>query len=173
LKLYEKALAALTTLSGYLSALFMAALSVIVFLGVFSRYVLNDPWQWTEEAARICFVWVVFLAASIGVRRGLHFRFTLLLDHIAPAWKRALEVLANVWVIFFAGIMVVRGYSFAILNLSQLTPTMQIPWAWVYISVPISGVLMVLYSVEHIRTAAMTTIEPLESPHPAQKQVQA
>ncbi len=169
MKLYEKLLTTLTAISGYLSALFMAALSVIVFLGVFSRYVLNSPWQWTEEAARISFVWVVFLAASIGVRRGLHFRFALLFDHVGPGWKRALEVLANLWVMFFAGIMVVRGYSFAMLNLSQLTPTMQIPWAWVYISVPISGALMALYSVEHIRVFATTNCHPLEAQSSAQR----
>jgi len=132
----------------------MAVLSVVVFLGVFSRYGLNDPWQWTEEAARIAFLWVVFLGASVGVRRGLHFRFTLLLDNLRPAWKRPLELFANLWVIFFAGVMAVKGLSFALLNFAQLTPTLVIPWGWVYIAVPLGGVLMILYALEHLRVTA-------------------
>ncbi len=127
-----------------------------VFCSVFSRYVLNDPWRWTEETARLLFVWMLFMAASIGVRRGLHFRFTLLLDSVGRTPKGMLEILSNVWVIFFSAIMLVRGATFAILNLKQLTPALQIPWGWVYISVPISGALMILYSLEHIRVAAIT-----------------
>jgi TRAP-type C4-dicarboxylate transport system permease small subunit len=156
MRAYQKTLEVFATLSGYLSALLMAAICVAVSCGVFSRYILNDPWQWTEETARILFVWVVFVAASVAVRRGLHFRFTLLLDSIGPKPRGALEILSNVWVIFFSSIMLVRGASFAILNLKQLTPSLVIPWGWVYVSVPISGALMILYSLEHIRIATNT-----------------
>ena len=154
MRMYRRVLEVLALATGYLCALLMAALSVVVFLGVFSRYVLNDPWQWTEEAARIAFLWVVFLGARVGVRRGLHFRFTLLLDNLRPAWKRPLELFANLWVIFFAGVMAVKGLSFALLNFAQLTPTLVIPWGWVYIAVPIGGVLMILYALEHLRAIA-------------------
>ncbi len=150
---YQKLLESLVTISGYLSALLMTGICVAVFCGVFSRYILNDPWQWTEETARLLFVWVVFMAASIAIRRGIHFRFTLLLDSVGRTLKGVLEILANGWVIFFASIMLVRGYSFAVMNLKQLTPSLVIPWAWVYISVPISGALMILYSLEHIHVA--------------------
>jgi TRAP-type C4-dicarboxylate transport system permease small subunit len=150
-RIYRRVLEVLALATGYLCALLMAVLSVVVFLGVFSRYLINDPWQWTEEAARITFLWVVFLGASVGVRRGLHFRFTLLLDNLRPAWKRPLELFANLWVIFFAGIMAVKGFSFAVLNFAQLTPTLVIPWGWVYMAVPLSGALMILYALEHLR----------------------
>ena len=156
MRAYHKILEMLTTLSGYVSALLMAGICVAVFCSVFSRYILNNPWQWTEETARLLFVWMLFMAASIGVRRGLHFRFTLLLDSVGPTPKGVLEILANAWVIFFSSIMLVRGLSFAVLNLTQLTPALQIPWGWVYISVPISGILMILYSLEHIRIAAIS-----------------
>ncbi len=153
MRVYHRILEVLTTLSGYASALLMSGICVAVFCSVFSRYVLNDPWRWTEETARLLFVWMLFMAASIGVRRGLHFRFTVLLDSVGPTPKSMLEILANAWVIFFSSIMLIRGLSFAILNLKQLTPALQIPWGWVYISVPISGALMILYSLEHIRIA--------------------
>ena len=156
MRAYHKILEVLTALSAYVSAFLMAGICVAVFCSVFSRYVLNDPWRWTEETARLLFVWMLFMAASIGVRRGLHFRFTLLLDSVGTKPKGVLEILANVWVIFFSSIMLVRGLSFAILNLKQLTPALQIPWGWVYISVPISGALMILYSLEHIRVVATT-----------------
>jgi TRAP-type C4-dicarboxylate transport system permease small subunit len=48
----------------------MVALVVDVFLGVFSRYVLHATFQWYDEVARLCFVWMVFLGAAVAVRRG-------------------------------------------------------------------------------------------------------
>jgi TRAP-type C4-dicarboxylate transport system permease small subunit len=153
MQVYGKLLDALNALAGYVSALLMAGMCVVVFCGVFSRYVLGDPWQWTEESARLIFIWVVFTAASIAVRRGIHFRFTLLLDSVGPLAKGALEILANGWVILFAGILLVKGWSFALMNMKQLTPSLVIPWGWVYIAVPISAALMILYSLEHIRAA--------------------
>jgi TRAP-type C4-dicarboxylate transport system permease small subunit len=43
----------------------MAALSVDLMLGVFSRYVLASTFTWYDEIARACFVWVVFLGAAV------------------------------------------------------------------------------------------------------------
>jgi TRAP-type C4-dicarboxylate transport system permease small subunit len=173
-RIYRRILEVLALTTGHLCALLMAVLSVIVFLGVFSRYVLNDPWQWTEEAARITFIWVVFLGASVGVRRGLHFRFTLLLDSLRPTWKRPLELFADLWVLFFASIMALKGLSFALLNFAQLTPTLVIPWGWVYMAVPLSGVLMILYAVEHFRTtAARAGSASLPGLVPGREEVQA
>jgi TRAP-type C4-dicarboxylate transport system permease small subunit len=163
LKVFQKTMSFFEALTAYMAAFLMAALSVIVFLGVFSRYALHNPWQWTEEAARIAFIWVVFLGASVGVRRGLHFRFTLLLDAMGPGVRRWMEILANLWVAFFAGIMVVKGLSFTMMNMGQLTPTMMIPKGWVYVAVPINGLLMIFYCVEHVMKLVTTPAEALAS----------
>ena len=52
----------------------MLALVGDVFLGVFSRYVLQATFQWYDEVARLCFIWIVFLGAAVAVKRGMHFR---------------------------------------------------------------------------------------------------
>ena len=60
----------------------MVILSVDLMLGVFSRYVLASTFTWYDEIARACFVWVVFLGAAVGVKRGAHFRLHLLVDRL-------------------------------------------------------------------------------------------
>jgi len=50
----------------------MAVMTLIVFFGVVLRYGFNYPLGWTDEAAKICFTWIVFLGGVIGVRRGIH-----------------------------------------------------------------------------------------------------
>jgi hypothetical protein len=50
----------------------MLALVGDVFLGVFSRYILQATFQWYDEVARLCFIWIVFLGAAVAVKRGMH-----------------------------------------------------------------------------------------------------
>lgn len=48
------------------------ALAFVVFYQVFTRYFLGDPAGWTEEIARYLLVAVVFIGASIAVRKNNH-----------------------------------------------------------------------------------------------------
>ena len=67
-------------LSNLVEGLLLAMMVVLcadVFLGVFSRYVLMSTFTWYDEIARLLFVWIVFLGAAVGVRRGTHFRLHL------------------------------------------------------------------------------------------------
>ena len=70
----------------------MVALVVDVFLGVFSRYVLHATFQWYDEVARLCFVWMVFLGAAVAVRRGAHFRLHLLIDRFGPRLRHPADL---------------------------------------------------------------------------------
>ena len=58
----------------------MVVLACDLMLGVFSRYVLFRTFTWYDEIARACFVWVVFLGAAVGVKRGSHFGLHMLID---------------------------------------------------------------------------------------------
>ena len=63
----------------------MVLLCADVFLGVFSRYVMGRTFTWYDEIARLLFVWIVFLGAAVGVRRGAHFRLHLVVDRFPAA----------------------------------------------------------------------------------------
>ena len=82
--------------------LMMVALCVDIFLGVFSRYVIRSTFTWYDEIARLLFVWIVFLGAAVGVRRGAHFRLHLLVDRFPPAPRRVAHVF---------GVLVLMGFG--------------------------------------------------------------
>ena len=63
-----------------------------VAVGVFSRYVLQNTFQWYDEIARLCFVWMIFLGAVVAVQRGAHFRLHLVVDRLGPRGRRAADV---------------------------------------------------------------------------------
>ena len=125
----------------------MVVLSVDLMLGVFSRYVLVKTFTWYDEIARICFVWVVFLGAAVGVKRHAHFRLHLAVDRLAPRGRQIVGVFGHLVVIGFAAVLVQQGWAFAEFGRLQQTPVMGLSKSWVYLAIPLGGALMILYSV--------------------------
>lgn len=131
----------------------MAALSADLMLGVFSRYVLASTFTWYDEIARACFIWVVFLGAAVGVKRGAHFRLHLVVDRLPPRVQRAAGVFGRLVVIAFSLALIQQGWVFVELGRAQQTPVLGMSKAWIYSAMPVGGSLMILYSVAPLARA--------------------
>jgi TRAP-type C4-dicarboxylate transport system permease small subunit len=125
----------------------MVVLSVDLFLGVFSRYVMVRTFTWYDEIARGCFVWLTFLGAAVGVKRHAHFRLHIVVDRLSPQLRQATVFLFPLVVIIFAGVLIQQGLVFLELGKFQQTPVMGLPKTWIYVAIPIGGALMILYSL--------------------------
>ena len=128
----------------------MAVLVADVFLGVWSRYVMQATFQWYDEVARLCFVWTVFLGAAVAVRRGTHFRLHLLIDRVGARPRRAVDVLVTLIVMAFGGVLVTGGLAIAPIARRQVTDALEISMLWFYGALPVGGALMILYSLPQL-----------------------
>ncbi len=135
--------------------LLMVVLSVDLMLGVFSRYVLARTFTWYDEIARAAFVWVVFLGAAVGVKRGAHFRLHLLVDLLPRPLQRVARGLGLLIVMGFSVVLVQQGWAFMQLGRVQTLPVSGVSKAWVYAAMPVGGVLIILYTLPRLwRTLA-------------------
>jgi TRAP-type C4-dicarboxylate transport system permease small subunit len=130
----------------------MVALVADVFLGVFSRYVLQATFQWYDEVARLCFVWIIFLGSAVAVRRRLHFRMHLVLDRFRPGPRRAAERLITLAVIAFGAILVAGGIGIAPIAHRQVTDALEISQLWFFAALPVGGALMIAFAVRELWT---------------------
>ena len=128
----------------------MAVLVADVFLGVWSRYVMRATFQWYDEVARLCFVWMIFLGAAVAVRRGAHFRLHLLIDRLGASARRRVDLLVTVIVIAFAAVLVAGGVAIAPLARRQVTDALEISMLWFYGALPIGGALMILFALPQL-----------------------
>jgi len=131
----------------WLCMVLMVVLSIDLLLGVFSRYVLVRTFTWYDEIARGCFVWLTFLGAAVGVKRQAHFRLHIVVDRLSPRVRQAIVILLPLVVIIFAGVLIQQGLVFLEIGKFQQTPVMGLPKAYIYVAIPIGGVLMILYSL--------------------------
>jgi len=130
----------------WLCILLLAAISIDLLLGVFSRYVLERTFVWYDEVARACFMWLVFLGAAVAVRRGAHFGLDVLVGMLPPPLKRAARLLTPLTVVVFSGALIWLGWDLMRHGATQTTAVMGMPVSWIYAAMPVGGALMAYYA---------------------------
>ena len=128
----------------------MALMVLVVTWQVVSRYVLGDPSAWTEEVARMLLIWVGLLGSVYVYRENAHLGLDLLHQKLGLKGRRRLDMISAMCCGAFAlAVLVVGGGSLVQLTweLGQTTAALGIPMAWVYTVIPISGALIVYYSI--------------------------
>ncbi|MCP5061226.1 MAG: TRAP transporter small permease [Ignavibacteriae bacterium] len=131
----------------------MATMTLNVLWQVFSRFVLQSPSSITEELARYMLIWLGILGASYVSGQKMHLAIDLLLTKLNAKNKSYLEITIQFFVLLFAFfVMVIGGIRLVqiTLTLNQISAALQIPLGYVYSVIPISGLLMVFYSVTFI-----------------------
>jgi len=129
-------------------ALILAVMTVIVFLQVFFRYVLNHPLSWPEETARIMIVWLSFLGAYVAMREKKHIGFNLLVKKLPLRWQAIVEIAGRILVVVFLLVVIKQGWFFAGKYLTMRMPYTGISVGWLVYSVfPASGLLMFIQAV--------------------------
>jgi TRAP-type transport system small permease protein len=128
-------------------------LIVSVTLLVAARYLPFVPrWLWPLEIANWAMIWMVFIGASIAVRDGKHFNVDLFMGKTPP--RSVLVFLKLVYYVFVGFVtltFVFFGYGFVVKwAMIQTSEVLTINMAYLYISVPVAGLLWLLFLVEDV-----------------------
>jgi TRAP-type C4-dicarboxylate transport system permease small subunit len=126
----------------YLAAVLLASMTIIVFLQVLFRYVLNHPLDWSEELGSFAFVWMSLLGASIGLKRKEHPRLDLVVNHFSSKAQRLIAGLYNLAILFLLFVLFIYGAKLTVTMKSQLTAALQYSVSFVYSVLPISAAIM-------------------------------
>ena len=129
--------AALKVLHGSGIVLFIG-MCLLVLAQVVARKFF-EPLVWSEELARYVFIWVAFLGWVIAGHNKSHIRISLVTDCAGPRLKMALGLFADLAVVVFALIFVVKGWQLVRNNLDIETVTLFFDFWVVYLIIPVSA----------------------------------
>ncbi|MEM8813131.1 MAG: TRAP transporter small permease [Pseudomonadota bacterium] len=133
------------------SVIAISVVMVIVTLAqVIFRYVIAAPLPWSEEMARYCFVWIVFLGGAIGLSRGIHLGVDLFINMLPAPLRRGLDALTSLLIAVFAATVIYASYPVININMFQRSPALGVQMSWIYIAIPISMALIFLICAERI-----------------------
>ena len=159
--LYTRFCAGLSRLCLGLAIVCLLAVILSVQWQVFGRYVLNDTPTWAEALAMLLVLFVTAFGLAVGVRDAGHIGLESLVGLLPAAWRRRIELLIHALVALFGALMVRGGWIWASAKWGEKKPMLPVPDGIDYVPVMIAGVLIVLFSIEHlIAVWRGTTVEP-------------
>jgi TRAP-type C4-dicarboxylate transport system permease small subunit len=121
-----------------------------VLYQVIGRYVLNDTPTWAESGAVLLVLYVTMLGMAVGVRDAGHIGLESLLVLVPEGIRLKMELLIHALVMSFGLVM---AYNCAVLAQSvwdYKIPTLGLSEAFKYAPPAMAGVLIALFSLEHI-----------------------
>lgn len=154
LALLDKVCAAVNLAAEILVGVLVAAMTLDAFLQVVFRYGVEASLSWSEELARYLFVWVIFVGASVAVRRNQHIAMTALISALPVRPRRAFALAAiTAFALFFT---ILAWVSLPLIDNARFTLSseLEIPIAWVYAAAPIGAILSVLHLFNRVLQAA-------------------
>ncbi|OGK97422.1 MAG: hypothetical protein A3I14_07710 [Candidatus Rokubacteria bacterium RIFCSPLOWO2_02_FULL_73_56] len=131
-------------------------MTVVAFVNVITRYVVQYSLAFTEEIVVSLFVWLTLLGSAIAFREGSHLAFTYLVDRAPPGARRlalwlsaALSVALFVLLIYY-GLLQIRSERM----LGTTSEALAIPQWWYTAGIPAVGLLIVVRIVQAAVRAA-------------------
>jgi TRAP-type C4-dicarboxylate transport system permease small subunit len=135
---------------GWVLVVLMGISVVNVLWQVFTRFVLADPSSFTDELARFLLIWIGLLGAGYAAGSKMHLAIDLLPSKLEGRPRFYLGVLVESAVFLFAvSVLVIGGFSLMALTLTlgQTSTALRIPIGYVYLALPLSGLLIMYYAV--------------------------
>lgn len=127
----------------YVAGAMLLGIFGLIIFQVFTRYVLNTPLSWSEEAARLLVVWLTFVGAGFVSSRNAHIAVDILAVYLPRRLATASQILAMLVVAAAALYMVIAAISLMLLTGSLTLTATALPMPLLYGAVLV-GYLMVL-----------------------------
>ncbi len=146
--MYTKFCAALSRLSLALAVIGLLAVVLCVQWQVIGRYVLNDTPTWAEALAMLLVLFVTAFGLAVGVRDAGHIGLESLVVLLPEKWQHRIELL-------------IHGGLWMTAKWNEKKPMLPLPDGIDYLPIVIAGVLIVLFSIEHVIALLRgQTVEP-------------
>ncbi len=131
----------------------LSVLVIDVLWQVISRYLLSSPSSFTDELAGYLLIWVGVLGAAYVAGRKEHLAIDILIQRSPPLRQRRLLYIIHSLIFLFAlTVMVIGGvilmYTRFVLQVKSAA--LQLPLGYVYIILPVSGLIIMYYEVLHM-----------------------
>lgn len=132
--------------------LFSVIMVSVIFVQVVMRYVFDNSLSWSEELARYCFIWLVYIGISYGVKKQRHIKVDVVLLLLKERGRLVFNILSNILFLFFCIFVIKYGsdIAFKLLEWGQKSPANQIPMGFIYLAAPIGMGLTAIRIIQNL-----------------------
>jgi TRAP-type C4-dicarboxylate transport system permease small subunit len=119
---------------------------------VFVRFVPITSLGWSDEIIEFAFAWMVFLCAAALWRERAHFSVDVVTDRLRGSKAgRVLKIFLGFFSLVFLLVFTYEGVLLA-MKATDRSPIFEYPRTLWYMAIPISGAIMVGYTIRDLIT---------------------
>ena len=135
--------------------IFLCLLMVFLVLNVswqvITRFILPEPSSYTEEVASFLLMWIGLLGAAYAYRKKMHLGIDIISEKLQGRAKYVTTLFVYFLTLLVAiAVLIVGGMNLVLLTLelNQFSSSLGLPMGLIYLCLPLSGFLIVLYTLE-------------------------
>ena len=132
------------------SVISFSIMILVVALQVFARFVLTQAPPWTEEASRICFIYLIAFGIGVAVRSDGMVKLDLHQRHADGVVYKLLQAVIHLVIAAFSVCLTVLSWQYAASGGFETSPSLGIPMSFVFASMVLLSVSIVIFSVEKL-----------------------
>ena len=154
------------SLNKVIEVICMTLLAFMVVLGtwqIITRYVLNNPSTVSEDLLIYSFVWMALLGSAYVFGKKDHMTMVFFRQKIegkSPKVKMGLNIMTELVVMIFSAlVLVLGGVQISMLAMGQISPALGIPMGYIYLALPLSGVITIIYNILNLFDLKLEALE--------------
>ena len=137
-------------LEEYMVVILTSIMTILLFLQVLFRFVLNLPLAWVEEISLYSMVWLCYFGCSLAIKKREHLKMEIITNFLRPKAKKVFDLISLVLFFAFAVFVLyhVTLLTADILQRGHVTAVLEIP-KWIpYAGVPVAFLLMLIRMIQ-------------------------
>ena len=111
---------------------------------------IGHPWLWLQEVTSTLFIYAIFIGAAVATRRNDHLYLTALAEALHGTPRLLVEILIRIVVLSVAACLIYFGYINFLRGFTSFRMPSMTPIATLYAAIPLSGLLIALFTVEQL-----------------------
>lgn len=159
-----------------LIAIFLAIMIFLMFMNVVLRYLFSKGFAWSEEIARICFIYLVYLGSIEAAKDNRHLLIDTVLLKLKPVPQKIVYTLIQVCIIWLMSILTVGSWGLMMQNLHDKWVATHLPITVVYLAGFLMGLAIIAISITniiHLFVSKKSVAELIAVPKEAEDDLQA
>jgi TRAP-type C4-dicarboxylate transport system permease small subunit len=125
---------------------------------------IGHPWLWLQETTSAMFIYAIFIGAAVATRRNDHLYLTAIAEAMHGRSRLAVEIVTRLIVLAVALCLIRYGYLNYLRGFGSFRLPSGQPISYLYFIIPISGVLIALFTIEQIVNGIVNGFEHHEPP---------
>jgi TRAP-type C4-dicarboxylate transport system permease small subunit len=111
---------------------------------------IGRPWLWLQEVTSTLFIYAIFIGAAVATRRNDHLYLTAISEALHGMPRLIVEIIIRLVVLGVAFCLVWFGYINYLRGFGSFRLPSGTPIASLYAAIPLSGVLIGLFTIEQL-----------------------